>query len=120
MKKSIYEIIGERTREERKKAGLTIERLAELARISPSFLAYIETKRRKASLETVQRLAEALHLPVSSLFAAESRQRGGDAVYSATQQFAQIIRGKSETETYGILEVAKAAARSIKDNKRRA
>jgi len=34
MSKNIYDIVGERVREERKKAGLTIERLAELAQIS--------------------------------------------------------------------------------------
>ena len=50
MPKSIYDILGDRVREERKKAGLTIERLAGLAGISPSFLAYIETKGRRPAL----------------------------------------------------------------------
>ena len=46
MGKNIYDIVGDRIREERKRTGLTIEQLAESAGISTSFLAYIETKKR--------------------------------------------------------------------------
>jgi len=38
VQKSIYDIVGEKVREERKKAGLTMEELAGLAQISTSFL----------------------------------------------------------------------------------
>jgi len=113
MSKNIYDIVGERIREERKKAGLTIERLAELAQISSSFLAYIETKGRKASLETIQKLAEALRIPVAKLFETAPGP-GKDAVYEATQQFAQLILDKNAKETSGILEVAKAAAKHLR------
>ncbi|MBI4802794.1 MAG: helix-turn-helix transcriptional regulator [Elusimicrobia bacterium] len=65
MFKSIYDILGDRVREERKKAGLTIEELAGLAQISSSFPAYIETKGRKASLATIEKLAQALSIPVA-------------------------------------------------------
>ena len=112
MPRNIYDIVGERIREERKKAGLTIERLAELAQISSSFLAYIETKGRKASLETIQKLAEALRIPVAKLFETAPGP-GKDAIYAATQQFAQLIRDKTPNETAGILEVAKSAASAI-------
>jgi len=47
MRKNIYEVVGDRIREERKRAGLTIEQLAESTGISTSFLAYIETKKKK-------------------------------------------------------------------------
>jgi len=110
---NIYDIVGERVREERKKAGLTIERLAELAQISSSFLAYIETKGRKASLETIQKLAEALRIPVARLFETAPGPIK-DTVYEATQQFAQLIRDKTARETSGILEVAKAAAKHLR------
>jgi transcriptional regulator with XRE-family HTH domain len=111
--RNIYDIVGERIREERKKAGLTIERLAELAQISPSFLAYIETKGRKASLETIQKLAEALRLPVARIFETTPGP-GKDAIYTAMQQFAQIIRDKNSAETTGIIEVAKTAAKHLR------
>ena len=113
MPRNIYDIVGERIREERKKAGLTIERLAELAQISSSFLAYIETKGRKASLETIHKLAEALRIPVAKLFETAPGP-AKDTIYEATQQFAQIIQGKTVKETSGILEVAKAAAKHLR------
>ena len=113
MQKSIYDIVGEKVREERKKAGLTMEQLAELAQISASFLAYIETKGRKASLETIQKLAQALRIPVSRLFE-DAPPQEKDAVYAATQKFAQLLRGKSPAETSAILEIARTAARHYK------
>ncbi|MEI7481811.1 MAG: helix-turn-helix transcriptional regulator [Elusimicrobiota bacterium] len=113
MSQSIYDIVGERIREERKTAGLTIERLAELAHISSSFLAYIETKGRKASLETIQKLAEALRIPVAKLFETTPGP-AKDTIYAATRKFAQLIRDKNVKETSGILEVAKAAARHMR------
>ena len=113
MPESIYDIVGDRVREERKKAGLTIEKLAELARISSGFLAYIETKGRKASLETIQKLAAALRIPVAELFKTAPGP-GKDTIYAATQQFAQLIRDKNSAETTGILEVAKTAAKHLR------
>ncbi|MFC1522155.1 helix-turn-helix domain-containing protein, partial [Elusimicrobiota bacterium] len=64
MSKDIYKLVGIAVRDERKKAGLTIEKLAEIAGISPSFLCYVETAGKKASLRTVQKLAGALGVPV--------------------------------------------------------
>ncbi len=113
MQGDIYSILGDRIREERKHAGLTMEKLAELAGISTSFLAYIETKGRKASLETIQKLAEALRLPVAELFKTAPGP-GKDIIYAATRQFAQLIRDKNAVETAGILEVARSAARHLR------
>jgi transcriptional regulator with XRE-family HTH domain len=110
--KDIYGIVGERVREERKRAKLTIEQLAELADISPSFLAYIETKGRKASLETIQKLAEALRISVAELF----RDAPGpkkDATYNATQEFSQLLRDKGEKETKAILAAARAVSKAL-------
>ncbi len=113
MRGDIYSILGDRIREERKQAGLTMEKLAELAGISTSFLAYIETKGRKASLETIQKLAEALRIPVARLFETAPGPEK-DKIYAATQQFAQLIRDRNAAETAGILEVAKSAARHLR------
>ena len=113
MRGDIYSILGDRIREERKLAGLTMEKLAELAGISTSFLAYIETKGRKASLETIQKLAEALRIPVAKLFEMKPCP-GKDTVYAATRQFVQLIRDKSAAETAGILEVARSAAKHLR------
>lgn len=113
MRKDIHSILGDRIREERKRAGLTMERLAELAQISTSFLAYIETKGRKASLATIEKLAYALRIPVAELFSTVPGPQK-DAVYAATRQFAQLLRDKNAAETAGILEVARSAARHLR------
>ena len=75
--------------------------------LSSSFLAYIETKGRKASLETIQKLAQALRIPVARLFETAPGP-GKDAVYEAIQQFAQLILDKTAKETSGILARLKA------------
>lgn len=118
MAKNIYALLGDRIREERKRAGLTIEKLAEVAGISTSFLAYIETKGRKASLETVEKLAKALRLPIADLFKTAPGPRK-DAVHDAAMGFAQLIREKSPAEIHTALEVAKAALKGIATTKSR-
>lgn len=106
MRRDIHSILGDRIREERKRAGLTMEKLAEAAGISTSFLAYIETKGRKASLETIQNIAEALRLPVAELFRTVPGP-ARDTVYDAAQSFAQLVKDKSADEIQTALEVAK-------------
>lgn len=106
MRRDIHSILGDRIREERKRAGLTMESLAEAAGISTSFLAYIETKNKKASLETIEKLANALRIPVAELFMTVPGPKK-DAVYSAAQSFAQLVRDKSLDEIRTALEVAK-------------
>lgn len=58
----IYVLIGRRLREERKARRLSIEKLAELAEITPSFLGLIERGERKLSVLTLDKLARALHI----------------------------------------------------------
>ena len=116
MGKDIYAIVGARIRAERLRAGLTLEGLAEQADISRSFLAYIESNGRKASLETVQRLATALRLaPADLLKDAPGPKR--DALYDAAQQFTQLVRNKSPDETASVLDIVRAATKSIHKNR---
>ena len=68
MEKSIYRILGKRIREIREKIGVTQEKLAFKAKISPSFLSHVERGTKKASLETMKRIADALGVPVQNLF----------------------------------------------------
>ena len=112
MPKDIHAILGDRIREERKRAGLTMEKLAELAGISTSFVAYIETKGKKASLATIEKLANALRIPVAELFKTVPAPKE-DAVYNATKTFAQLVRDKSPGEIRTALEVAKTTLKGI-------
>ena len=112
MRRDIYVILGDRVREERKRAGLTMEKLAELAGISTSFVAYIETKGKKASLATIEKISNALRIPVADLFKTVPGP-GKDAVYNAAQSFAQLVRDKSQDEILTALEVAKTTLAGI-------
>lgn len=117
MFRDIYTIVGERVRRERLRAKLTIERLAELAGISPSFLAYIETNGRKASLATVQKLAEALRLPIAELFK-DAPAPDKDSAHDAAQQFIHIIQDQKDEELDAILDAVKAISKVVGKKKR--
>jgi transcriptional regulator with XRE-family HTH domain len=95
-----------------------MEKLAELAGISTSFLAYIETKRRKASLETIEKIAAALRIPVAELFTTVPGPRK-DSAYDAAQVFVQLIRDKKPGEIETALEVARSALKSMSVNRDR-
>src|ERR1017187_10506083 len=100
---NIYTLIGRRVFEERKRAGLTIEELAEAASISPSFLAYIEHGKKKASVLTISQLAEGLSIPVGKLF--DSAPRGRSRVESGiVAKLNAMLNRKSETDHKMIFE----------------
>jgi len=116
--RDIYAVVGERVRQERQRAGLTLEQLAERADISASFLSYIETKSGKASLKTIQKLSEALKMPVADLFKTLPGPKK-DAAYDAAQQFIQLVRDRSAGETAAVLGVVRATVGAFdKKNKK--
>jgi transcriptional regulator with XRE-family HTH domain len=67
----IYAVVGARIKEERVRAKMTLEMLAEQAEIGRSFPAYIKTNGRKARLETIQRIAPALRIAPADLLREE-------------------------------------------------
>ena len=73
----IYALIGSRLREERKARGLSIEKLAELAEITPSFLGLIERGKRKLSVLTLDKLSGALQAPPCELMRRQDRRTPG-------------------------------------------
>lgn len=69
----IYTIIGRRVREERKLRGLSIEKLAELAEVTPSFLGSIERNERKLSVLSLDKLSRALQAQPNELMLAQNK-----------------------------------------------
>jgi transcriptional regulator with XRE-family HTH domain len=65
---AIYEQVGRALRESRVGIGLTQQQLAERAGLSVSFVSFLESGRKKGSLETYHRLARALGVPLAHLF----------------------------------------------------
>jgi transcriptional regulator with XRE-family HTH domain len=56
--------------EERQKAGLTQEELAERADVSARFISFLETGRRQPSLSTLHALSKGLRMQMQDLMAA--------------------------------------------------
>lgn len=55
----------------RRRQGLTQQKLADAARLSPDMIARIETGSTGARFPTIERLSEALHVDPAELFTAE-------------------------------------------------
>jgi transcriptional regulator with XRE-family HTH domain len=109
MANDIYDVLAGRVRHERARAGLTLEALAEKAGVSDSFIAHIETGRKKPSLVTVHRLAVALSLPLSDLLSEDLPPLPkSDAPF--LNHVARIIRGKSAKQKDGLLRLIRIAA----------
>lgn len=70
----IYTLIGRRVREERKLRGLSIEKLAELAEVTPSFLGLIERGKRKLSVLTLDKLSRALQTQSNELMSVQNKK----------------------------------------------
>lgn len=70
----IYTSIGRRIREERTLRGLSIEKLAELAEITPSFLGLIERGERKLSVHTLDKITRALQVQPNELMQAQNKK----------------------------------------------
>ena len=116
---NIYAFLGARVREERTKAGLTVEELAENASISPSFLAYIERGKKKASLETVHKLAGGLGMPVEKLLSNAPR-RPTPPKGEAITRHNLLLREKTEAERRWIVDVVRSLSkRNRKSNTNR-
>lgn len=62
-----YKLVGQRIRTIRKKRGMTQERLAELAEISPQHCSGIETGAAKVSLPALVKIANALNASMDEL-----------------------------------------------------
>ncbi len=113
MENTIYAVLGRRVREERRAAKLTLEDMAHRAQISSSFLSYIESGRRKASLGTVEKLARALGLDPGDLLTSKE-QAAADPAAQAARQFSSLVRNCDAGQTRAILDVARAAAGAIR------
>lgn len=108
----VYQFLGRRIREERKRARLTLEALAGEAGISPSFLSYVENGGRRASLTTFERLAAALQLPLGELFHPRPRL-ARDQRDAASRQFAHIVRRLPESDLEAVLNVVRSVTRTM-------
>lgn len=64
----IYDIVGKRIRNYRRKSGYSQEALAKKAGLFPVYLGQIERGESKASLRSIFKIATALEMPLEILF----------------------------------------------------
>jgi transcriptional regulator with XRE-family HTH domain len=67
-KTSTLKRFGDRLKELRRAAGLSQEKLAELAELHRTYISGVERGERNASLTTIARIAKALDISLSELF----------------------------------------------------
>lgn len=90
----ILKKLGERIREERKRAGLTQEKLAEKVDLSPDYIGYIERGKQAPYLKTLERIAESLGAEVYELFMFEEGDKRS-ARKAAIQELVMLLQNKS-------------------------
>lgn len=111
VKETIYPLLARRIREERKKAGLTLESLAEAADITPGFLLYIEQNKKKPSLATVEKLANAFGISLSDLFSGISPCKNPDC--KITRQITHFLRDKSPNQRAMMVRLIRTIFREL-------
>lgn len=98
--------VGAGIRAWRKKAGLTMNQLAELADIDGGFLATIETGKKAPSIVTLAKLARALDVRLADLFQQVPKQSDTlDA--QLAHQFNALSHGRSAAEKADLLALFK-------------
>jgi transcriptional regulator with XRE-family HTH domain len=70
--------LGGRIRELRKRAGLTLDSVADAAQISASLLSRVERGAAQPSLPTLRTIARALGVPIAALFEGENRSTANE------------------------------------------
>ena len=96
---SLRDRLGERVRELRRRKKLSLEKLAERAKLNDKFIQAVETGRQAPTIDTIEKLAHGLDVPVAELFAIEDqspkamRARARELVGSASDHdIARIVR----------------------------
>jgi len=99
---TIYENVGQRITVERKKLGLSRERLAELVGVSAYYIGQIERGSRKMSFDTLVRISDCFHVPIDYLVHGEQPDCSDNELQS-------LLKRCSSQELALITDMLKAA-----------
>jgi len=103
----LLRLLGERIKDERKKGGLTQEKLAELSGISNNFISYIESGNKNASLKTIKKIADVLQISLSDLFSKMTITKKAK-LNMTTNKFLYLIQDESPTTKEFLFDVCKS------------
>lgn len=93
----IIEIVGNRVRTYRQKAGLSQSELGELAGLHNTYIGQIERGEKNVSLEAIDKVITALNLPYEVFFA-KIKNIGNDRRDMASECYEQIISMDSKQQ----------------------
>ena len=112
---NIYATIAKQLRLRRLQAGLTIEDLADAAGISVSFLAYLETNKKKPSLATIAKIAAALNVSVSGLLNEKNVPDVAGEKQKTLNRILKLLQNQSPKNTDTILATVTLLAKKLLD-----
>lgn len=113
MSMDVYATIAKQLRLKRLQAGLTIEDLADAAGISTSFLAYLETNKKKPSLVTVTKIARALNIAVSELFNEKDIPNIEGEKQKALNRLLKLLQNQSQEDIETILATVAVLSKKL-------
>lgn len=113
----IYDTIAKQLRLKRLQAGLTIEDLADTAGISVSFLAYLETNKKKPSLATIAKVAKALNVSISELFNERTVLNVAGEKQKTLNRILKLLQNQSPENTETILATVTVLAKKLLDKR---
>ena len=108
-----YILLGKRIREERIKAGLSQETLAEMVGLSRQHISHTEGASTKISLPALIKVANALDTSVDKLLSDYIR----DSNPHILDEFKEVLGDCDGDEIYVILQAAKAVKESMRVRK---
>ena len=107
-----FKLIGLRVKESRLQKRMSQAELAERTDLSVSYISHIETKNKRASLESLVRIANALEVTVDQML--NGNQANDPAEYKA--DLVQLLEGCTSYEKRIIYEIALTVKKSLRDN----
>ncbi len=99
--------LGQRLKELRLEAGLSQERLAWAADITPAFVGQLERNMKSPTAKTLQKLADALNISVAEIFSAPVTV--DDDHKAAVRQITYLLRDLSPQEIRCVSAIIKQA-----------
>lgn len=109
-----FKNLGRRIKAIRRKRGFTQAQLAEMVECSTPYISYIEQGHKSVSLEMFVLVANALNASADELM----RDSLENTVVVSNHEFASLLSDCSSYETCVLLDIVRAAKKSLRDNQR--
>lgn len=107
-----FKKLGHKIKAVRRKRGYTQAQLAELVDCSTPYISYIEQGHKSMSIEMFVLVANALNVSSDELL----RDSLENTIAVSNHEFASLLSDCSSYETCVLLDIVRAAKRSMRDN----